>query len=85
MFVRPLIWLLVGFLVYTVYQVLRRALNAPKSPPPEKTSRGEEMVKDPQCGTYLPKSDAYPAQIDGRTVYFCSPKCQAAFQNKKQA
>ncbi len=83
MFVRLLIWALLGFLAYTIYQALRRALNAPKGPPAEKTSRGEEMVKDPQCGTYLPKSDAYPAQIDGRTVYFCSAECQAAFQNRK--
>ena len=85
MIVRLLIWALLGFLVYTVYQALRRALSAPKRPTPEKTSRGEEMVKDPQCGTYLPKSDAYPVEVDGRTVYFCSPECQTAFQNKQQA
>lgn len=85
MFVRLLILALLGFLAYTVYQALRRALSVPKSSPPEKTSRGEDMVKDPQCGTYLPKSDAFPIQIDDRTVYFCSPECQTAFQNKPRA
>lgn len=85
MFVRLLIWALLGFLAYTIFQAVRRALTAPRRTPPEKTTRGEEMVKDPQCGTYLPKSDAHPAQVDGQTVYFCSPECRSAFQQKKQA
>lgn len=85
MIVRLLIWALLGFLLYTIYQAVRRALSAPKRPAPEKTSRGEEMVKDPQCGTYLPKSDACPVEINGRTLYFCSAECRSAFQNRPQA
>jgi YHS domain-containing protein len=85
MLVRLLIWGLLGFVIYTVYQAVRRALSAPGRRPPEKTSRGEEMVQDPQCGTYLPKSEACPVQIDGRIIYFCSPECQQAYRNRKQA
>lgn len=85
MLVRLLIWALMGFVIYTVYQAVRRALGAPRQHPPEKSSRGEEMVKDPHCGTYLPKSEACPVEIDGRTVYFCSPECQQAYQQRKQA
>jgi YHS domain-containing protein len=85
MLVRLLLWALLGFVIYTVYQAVRRALSAPGARPPEKTARGEEMVKDPQCGTYLPKSEGHPLEVDGRTVYFCSPECQKAYQNRKRA
>lgn len=85
MLVRLLIWVLLGFVIYSVFQAVLRAINAPGRPPNEKTSRGEDMVKDPQCGTYLPKSDAVPAQMNGRTIYFCSPACQKAYQDKQRA
>ncbi len=85
MFVRLLLWILLGFVVYTGYQAVKRVLNAPKPKPPEKTSRGEEMVKDPQCGTYLPRSDAHSAQINGQTCYFCSEKCRTAYQDRQRS
>ncbi|MBU1275561.1 MAG: YHS domain-containing protein [Proteobacteria bacterium] len=44
------------------------------------------MVQDPQCGTYLPKQEAFSAWIDGQERFFCSKECRDAFkagQNKK--
>ncbi len=82
MIVRVLIWLIVGFLVYTVYQACKQALNKPDKPPPEKTGRGEDMVHDPQCGTYVPKSDAVSALIDGQRHHFCSTECRDLYQTK---
>jgi len=76
MLVRLLIWLLVGFLVYTAYQMLRQALLKPPAAPPEKTATGEDMVQDPECGTYVPKSDALATQVKGKTLYFCSTACR---------
>lgn len=83
MLVRLLIWLIVGFLVYTVYQMLRQALSKPAAPPPEKTASGEEMVQDPECGTYVPKSDAIKAQVRGETRYFCSDTCRDVYRQEK--
>jgi YHS domain-containing protein len=37
------------------------------------------MVKDPVCGTYLPRSDAIRKTIGGRTLYFCSQECLSEF------
>lgn len=76
MLVRPLIWLLVGFLVYTAVQIIKKALTKPSTPPPEKTSRGEEMAQDPECKTYVPRNDAIMAQNKGSTYYFCSAECR---------
>lgn len=79
MLVRLIIWLIVGFLIYTVFQVIKQHLLKPPSPPPEKTVRGEEMVQDPECGTYVPRSDAVKAQDKGTTHYFCSAACRDKF------
>lgn len=85
MIVRLLIWILLGFVAYSVYQGVRRILSAPRPQPPEKTRRGEEMVRDPQCGTYLPKTDGLEARISGETYYFCSAECRQAYQDQAKA
>ena len=38
------------------------------------------MVKDPSCGTYLPRSDAVRADIRGQTHYFCSTECLSDYR-----
>jgi len=76
MLVRLILWLIVGFLAYTVFQMLKQALLKPPGPPPEKTTRGEEMVQDPECNTYVPRGDAIKAQHKGETHYFCSNECR---------
>jgi YHS domain-containing protein len=40
------------------------------------------MVKDPVCGTYLPRGDAIRETIDGRTVYFCSQECLSEYKKR---
>jgi len=36
---------------------------------------GDELVKDPVCQTYLPRSRALERTIHGMTRYFCSETC----------
>jgi YHS domain-containing protein len=38
-------------------------------------SRGEDLVQDPFCRIYVPKSQAYLKEIEGRPQYFCSREC----------
>lgn len=85
MIVRLLIWILLGFIAYSVYQGIRRALQAPRAKPPSKTLRGEEMVRDPQCGTYLPKAEAVEVRLAGRTHFFCSAECGQAYQDQAKS
>jgi YHS domain-containing protein len=41
---------------------------------------GEPMVQDPQCRTYLPKSAAVRAEIDGQEHYFCGRSCAERYR-----
>lgn len=82
MIVRLLIWLIVGFLIYTVVQSLKKALQKPAAPPPEKSAKGEDMVQDPVCETYIPRTDAIQSQVRGRTRFFCSEACRDQYKSK---
>ncbi len=84
MLVRLLLWLIVLFLGYTVYQMIRQALQKPPAPPPEKTPSGEEMIQDPVCGTFVPRSDAVAAKIKGQEHYFCSSECRDTYRQKAE-
>lgn len=79
MLVRLILLLVVGFLIYTVFQALKQALSRPSAPPPEKTVRGENMVQDPECGIYVPQRDAVSLQAGKTLHHFCSNACRDKF------
>jgi YHS domain-containing protein len=56
--------------------------RGPDGPRPEKTVQGEDMVRDPQCGVFLPRSQALRQVVDGELHYFCSEQCRRAFLDK---
>jgi YHS domain-containing protein len=35
-----------------------------------------DMVRDRVCDTFVPRSRALMAVVDGREQYFCSPECR---------
>jgi YHS domain-containing protein len=37
--------------------------------------KGEDLVEDPVCHTYVPISTAFKGVIEGKEVYFCSREC----------
>jgi uncharacterized protein len=39
----------------------------------------EELVQDPYCHTYLPRSQAIRRKIRGQERFFCSPGCLDKF------
>lgn len=57
-------------IVYIVYSALKPLLRGGKKAD-DPAQLGEQMVLDPQCQTYLPKSAAVTRQ--GR--FFCSEEC----------
>jgi YHS domain-containing protein len=78
-----LILALLFYLGYSLYRSVFRSLpGRGGSPPPAKSLRGEEMVGDPQCGTYIPRGDAVEKIIRGKKHYFCSKKCRDAYTGK---
>ena len=77
MIVRLILWAIFGFLVYTVVQAAWRAFHAaPSTTPPEKSRGGEAMMRDPQCGTFVPRGDAVEARVRGEQLWFCSTRCR---------
>lgn len=51
-----------------------------KKPDGSSTSGGEEMVKDPVCGVYVPVSYAVRKSVGGATIYFCSDRCKDLYK-----
>ena len=75
--IRLLLMALFFYLVYTLFTFVLRSFS-PKQVPPEKTTTGEEMVRDPNCGTYVPRGGAVRKGGD----YFCSEKCRDEYHKK---
>lgn len=47
-----------------------------------RNSSDEDMVKDPNCNTYIPLNSAIVARVNGRHYYFCSKECVDAYRSK---
>lgn len=58
-----------------------RRENFPKKPA---SIPGEDLVKDPYCGTYVPISDAIRTTIGGRELHFCSQECLEKYKEEKR-
>lgn len=44
--------------------------------------KGEEMVLDPVCGTYIIKERAVATRLNGRQVHFCSDACAQKYREQ---
>ena len=79
--------LVIGIIViYLLYKLIRKGFPAvggkPGSARIQTPAAGEELVEDPLCHTYVPLSQAFRTEIDGKTVYFCSQKCLEQYGKK---
>ena len=45
-------------------------------------NKGEDMVKDPNCNTYIPRHEALSCSIGGVKVFFCSKECMKNYKEK---
>jgi YHS domain-containing protein len=74
---RPLLFLILTVaLVYLISQLIfpkRRVRSASARQTP--TAVAEEMVRDPVCQLYLPRTEAIRRKVQGRDYFFCSPGC----------
>lgn len=50
---------------------------APRGRTPERA--GGQLVRDPQCGTYVAESAAIRVTRGGAVLYFCSDTCREAY------
>ena len=63
------------------YWVVKRAFFPPKSRAAGPQEVSEEMIQDPVCGCYIPKSQAFTLSHRGKKLYFCSQACSHKYQS----
>jgi YHS domain-containing protein len=77
-------------LVYAVVLVLvvivvSRMLNAwQRGVARPRGNQRDELVKDPVCQTYVLRSRAVTAEVDGTVTHFCSRECATRFARGEQ-
>lgn len=69
------------YLFYRLARTWKRVGAPPKAQP---IARGEDLVEDPYCHTYVPMTHTRKVQIDGETVYFCSEKCLEQYKAERK-
>ncbi len=79
--VRLLIYLVLFFVVVNLF---KRIMSPPKRVGRERSMEGEDMVMDPNCGTYIPQSEALTRRVKGERFSFCSEKCYREYKAKSQ-
>lgn len=81
--------LVIFVLIYVVYRIARMFGSAKiKGVKEYRTddvlSKGEDLMQDPFCKTYVPMSQAYIREIDGARQYFCSKECCEKYLSGKK-
>jgi uncharacterized protein len=82
--------LLTLFIVVMVYYVLKTLLHSALRGYHEDerrstaAPRGEEMVLDPECRTYVLKSRAVTRRVNGKLCSFCSEACAKQYGDKNR-
>ena len=80
---RYLLWALLLLLVArSVLRLLRGIREGAGTRPPRQRGspgKGELMVRDPVCGTFVVPSRAVTARDKSGTHFFCSEKCRQAY------
>lgn len=75
-----LLWIVRLLIVLIVVRYLVRMLAPGRQAARRMPQRlGGQLVRDPQCGTYLPPARALTISRGGELVHFCSDRCRDAW------
>ena len=77
--VRIVVILLVVRLVLRLISAQLPARRAATRPSRQVERQGGTLVRDPQCGTYIPQTKAIAVSAGGSTAFFCSTGCRDAW------
>ena len=78
-----MIRLIIYFVIIYFAINLVKALITPKKTYENKSSNsGEDMVEDPYCRTFIPKSSALEKRSGGEKLYFCSKECWQQYKDE---
>jgi YHS domain-containing protein len=81
-----LIFLFIVAIYYAVRTVIRSAFRAYHHEEGNSRARlkGDELVLDPQCRTYVVKGRATTRRIGGKEYSFCSETCAREYEAKNR-
>ena len=78
-----LIFFCILIIYYAVKTVIRSAYTAYQGgESPRALHKGNELVLDPQCRTYVIKDRAVTRRIRGKLCSFCSETCARQYEEK---
>ena len=82
--IRLILAVIIFYLVYRLAQEVfspkgRVRREYPGNPAP---SHGEDLVRDPCCGVYIPVSQAERLELQGEMHYFCSGECMEKYRTR---
>jgi YHS domain-containing protein len=80
-----LIFILLVLVYHALKVVFRSAIGASQKKDERARIRGEEMVLDPECRTYVLKDRAVTRTVRGRKEYFCSESCAQKFEARSRS
>jgi YHS domain-containing protein len=83
--IRNFLGLAVVIIVYYALKTIFRAARKSYSEEDRAPARlkGEEMVLDPECRTYVIKDRAVTRRLRGKPSYFCSEACAQRYEEKQ--
>ena len=88
MIARSLLYAIIALVVLQLLRSLFRPRLPTVKPRSRSTQRGpseEVLVRDPQCGVYLPMASGLKRRVRGEEHYFCSKECLESFQAGREA
>lgn len=84
--------LMILFIIRLVLRLFSRLTGSAGAAGPRESTRrptqpatreGGQLVRDPNCGTYVPMGRALKEGSGGDAVYFCSETCRRAWAERK--
>ncbi|MBM4332288.1 MAG: hypothetical protein FJ117_13910 [Deltaproteobacteria bacterium] len=67
--------ILLLIIITIVYWLIKRAFSPKKGKAAKLDETGEELVQDPFCQCYIPKSQSYAVSLKNKKLFFCSEDC----------
>lgn len=76
MLIRWFVFIILFYLLYKIINVFQsKHVKNDDYQFNSSSTEAEDLVKDPVCNTYIPRSQAYKREISGKDYYFCSKQC----------
>jgi YHS domain-containing protein len=86
MLARFLVWSLLLLVVWralrSLFSGIAQGASSPRPPQAAPPEKGELMVRDPVCGTFVLPSRSVSLRDRSGTHHFCSDRCRQAYQQR---